>query len=119
MAQATWESLFAPNANWVRKGLFGSVLVQDYNPSNTTLLSNSYNPFDAPSGQLSSTLLTTDGWYDLGYLDDNVWSLTRPSPRLRLWHGRLGERSVRTLPLLRKRLRSRLFRPRRLWRRFI
>lgn len=71
MAQATWESLFAPNANQVRKTLFGSVLVQDYNSSNTTLLSSSYNPFDTATGQLSASLLTTDGWNDLGYLDES------------------------------------------------
>jgi hypothetical protein len=52
----------------VRKALYGSVLVQDYSASNTFA---SYSPFDATTGLLSSTLLTTDGFTDLGYLDES------------------------------------------------
>jgi hypothetical protein len=30
-----------------------------------------YSPFDSTTGLLSSTLLTTDGWQDIGYLDES------------------------------------------------
>lgn len=68
MASATWSSLFGGDASQIRKALYGSVLVQEYNPSNNYA---SYSPFDPATGGLSSTLLTTDGWLDCGFTDDN------------------------------------------------
>jgi hypothetical protein len=48
--------------------LYGSCLVQDYSTSNNF---STYSPFDSTTGLLNSTLLSTDGWRDLGYLDEN------------------------------------------------
>lgn len=68
MAGVTWDSIFPGNPALVRKALYGSVLVQDYSASNPFA---TYSPFDPTTGLLSSTLLTSDGWTDLGYLDEN------------------------------------------------
>lgn len=68
MAGSTWDSLFNGRPELVRKALYGSVLIQDYSASNSFA---TYSPFDVTTGLLNSTLLTTDGWTDLGYLDDN------------------------------------------------
>jgi hypothetical protein len=68
MTGSTWDSLFNGRPELVRKALYGSVLVKDYVSSNNFA---TYSPFDATTGLLSSTLLTTDGWQDLGYLDEN------------------------------------------------
>lgn len=89
MAQATWESLFSPDAGEVRVGLFGSVLVQDYLPG-SPVLANGYSPFDSSTGQLSSTLLTTDGWQDLGYLNDAgvVFTPTFTTAKTNAWQTR-------------------------------
>lgn len=71
MSGSTWLSLFTSGPaqpGQIFKGLYGSVLVQDYSTSNTFA---TYSPFDASTGLLSSTLLTSDGWTDLGYMDEN------------------------------------------------
>lgn len=73
MAGVTWDSIFPGNSALVRKALYGSVLVQDYSAGNAFA---SYSPFDSATGLLSSTLLTTDGWNDLGYLDESGVSFT-------------------------------------------
>lgn len=70
MSGSTWLSLFSSGPaqpGQIFKGLYGSVLIQDYSTSNTFA---TYSPFDATTGLLNSTLLTTDGWTDLGYLDE-------------------------------------------------
>lgn len=68
MPGATWDSLFTGRTELVRKALYGSVLIKDYDSANAFA---TYSPFDSTTGLLSSTLLTTDGWTDLGYLDEN------------------------------------------------
>jgi hypothetical protein len=68
MPGSTWDSIFDGNQNDVRKALYGSALVKDYDP---TISLASYSPFNESDGLLASTLLTTDGWTDLGYLDEN------------------------------------------------
>lgn len=68
MATATWESLFAGRTDLIRKMLFGSVLVKDYDPADSL---KNFTPFDATTGGLSSTLLTDKGWKDPGYVDEN------------------------------------------------
>lgn len=67
MAGVTWDSIFPGNAALTRKALYGSCLVQDYSATNAYA---TYSPFDTATGLLSSTLLTTDGWQDVGYLDE-------------------------------------------------
>lgn len=69
MPGATWDSLFSESNAFVRKALYGSVLVQDYSTVNTNFAN--YSPFDPTTGLLSSTLLTTDGWSEIGLLDEN------------------------------------------------
>ncbi|MFM9261872.1 fibronectin type III domain-containing protein [Rhodococcus sp. 5A-K4] len=64
----TWDSMFGGNPQNIFKGLYGSFLVKDYDPNFS--LAN-YTPFDSLTGQLKSTILTTDGWIDTGYLDEN------------------------------------------------
>lgn len=73
MAGVTWDSIFPGNSALIRKALYGSVLVQDYSAANTFA---TYSPFDSTTGLLSSTLLTTDGFQDLGLLDENGVSFT-------------------------------------------
>jgi hypothetical protein len=68
MTGTTWDSLFNGRPELVRKALYGSVLIQDYSASNAFA---TYSPFDSTTGLLTSTLLTSDGWTDLGYLDEN------------------------------------------------
>ncbi|HEX5119853.1 MAG TPA: fibronectin type III domain-containing protein [Pseudonocardiaceae bacterium] len=68
MAGVTWDSIFPGNSSLVRKVLYGSVLVRDYDPTNDFA---SWSPFDSTSGLLSSTLLTDDGFQDVGFLDEN------------------------------------------------
>lgn len=71
MPGSTWLSLFnsgPAQPGQIFKGLYGSVLIQDYSTSNNFA---TYNPFDATTGLLNSTLLTTDGFQDLGYMDEN------------------------------------------------
>lgn len=75
MAYLVWDQIFAPTGINTRilKAQFGSVLVRDYNGSATSMAS--YSPFDTLTGNLSSTILTTDGFYDTGYLDENGFQL--------------------------------------------
>jgi len=68
MPSQTWSAVFPGNAAFVRKALYGSVFVQDWTGTNNWA---AYSPFDSASGELVTTLLTTDGWNDLGYLDDS------------------------------------------------
>lgn len=68
MASQTWDSFFGGNSDNIFKGQYGSVLVRDYDPTKSLA---SYTPFDSATGEFSSTLLTTDGWTDIGYLDEN------------------------------------------------
>lgn len=70
MSGSTWLSLFnsgPAQPGQIFKGLYGSVLIQDYSTANNFA---TYSPFDSSTGLLNSTLLTTDGWTDLGYLDE-------------------------------------------------
>lgn len=71
MPGSTWLSLFTSGPaqpGQIFKGLYGSCLVQDYSTNNNFA---TYSPFDAATGLLNSTLRTTDGFTDLGYLDEN------------------------------------------------
>jgi hypothetical protein len=68
-APATWDSLFEGRTELVRKVLFGSVLVRDYDPAVNLA---TFSPFDDTSGDLRGDLLTgTPAWSDVGYLDES------------------------------------------------
>lgn len=73
MPVATWDSLFSGRPELIRKMLFGSVLVKDYDAA-TSLAT--WSPFDSATGGLVDTITTTDGWQDLGYLDESGVEVT-------------------------------------------
>jgi len=68
-----WTALEGINPNNLRKWLYGSVLIRDWDPLGTTSLAN-FSPFNA-DGSLSSTLFspTNPGgpWFDVGAIDVN------------------------------------------------
>jgi hypothetical protein len=69
VAYATWDQVTATDSSRILKGQFGLVLFRDYGGVATETAT--YNPFDPTSGHLSTTLLTTDGWVEAGFLDEN------------------------------------------------
>ena len=66
-----WTSLEQINANNIRKWLYGTVLVRDWDPAGTTDLA-SFTPFDA-DGSLSNTLFSPSNpggpWFDVGAIE--------------------------------------------------
>lgn len=66
-----WTSLEQTNANNIRKWLYGTVLVRDWDPAGTTDLSN-FTPFDT-DGSLVTTLFDDANpggrWFDIGSID--------------------------------------------------
>ena len=68
-----WTALEQENANNIRKWLYGTVLVRDWDPAGSTTL-ESFTPF-VSGGNLLTTLMDADNpggpWFDAGYLDDN------------------------------------------------
>lgn len=66
-----WNTLFDGNELNIRKTLYGSLLIRDYNVASTSL--TGFTPFDS-DGNLVSGLLEAGNpggrWYDVGYLDD-------------------------------------------------
>ncbi|QIS06757.1 hypothetical protein F5X71_34600 [Nocardia brasiliensis] len=63
-----WDAFFGGNATRITKALYGSFLVRDYGDAATAVAA--YSPFDPETGNLSPTLLTTDGWRDVGLLSE-------------------------------------------------
>jgi hypothetical protein len=93
-----WDAMFSSVAdnNRIRKALFGSVLVRDYNFAATACAN--YSPFDPATGNLSSTLLTTDGWNDVGYLTEAGVSFTPKytTADVLVWQSRQAQRTDAT-----------------------
>lgn len=69
MAYATWDQVTATDSSRILKGQFGLVLFRDYGGASTDL--STFSPFDPTSGHLSTTLTTTDGWVEAGFIDEN------------------------------------------------
>lgn len=69
MTYNLWDSIFTGNDTRIVKALYGSFLVCDWNGQATSR--QTYNPFDPTTGNLSTTLLTTDGWKDPGLISEN------------------------------------------------
>lgn len=73
MAGELWTALEQENANNIRKWLYGTVLVRDWDPAGSTSLAG-FSPF-ATGGNLVTTLMSPNNpggqWYDVGYLDEN------------------------------------------------
>lgn len=68
MAAVTFDSIFSGDPALIFSALYGAVLVKDYSSNNNYA---NYSPFDAATGNLSSTITGSDGFLDTGYLDDN------------------------------------------------
>jgi hypothetical protein len=92
-----WTALEQVNSNNIRKWLYGSVLVRDWDPAGTTDLS-AFSPFES-DGSLSTTLFDTDNpggrWFDLGAVDANGVDF---NPRYKtndtdIWQSRLPQRT--------------------------
>jgi hypothetical protein len=73
--------------------MYGNVLVRDYNGQNTAL--TGYSPFDADSGNLSDTLISGDGWQDVGIIDENGVSFDPKytTEDLKAWQSRQIQRT--------------------------
>lgn len=74
MAYATWDQITTRNNLRILKAQYGSVFVRDYAGSATNCAT--YSPFDNATGHLSTTITTTDGWTECGYLDENGLQFT-------------------------------------------
>ncbi len=68
MAAVTFDSIFSGDPALIFSALYGAALVKDYSSTNNYA---TYSPFDAATGNLSSTITGSDGFIDTGYLDDN------------------------------------------------
>lgn len=68
-----WLSLFEGKGTNIRKGLYGSVLVRDYNYQETSL--EDFNPFTKDKGLIKPGLFEKNNsggrWHDLGMLSDD------------------------------------------------
>lgn len=68
MAAVTFDSIFSGDPALIFSALYGAALVKDYSSTNNYA---NYSPFDAATGNLSSTITGSDGFLDTGYLDEN------------------------------------------------
>jgi hypothetical protein len=92
-----WTSLQEIDSDNIRKWLFGSVLVRDWDPAGTTSLEG-FSPFET-DGSLSSTLFAQNNpggqWFDVGGIDANGVDFT---PRFKtvdtdIWQSRQPQRT--------------------------
>jgi hypothetical protein len=71
-AGALWPTLFQGDEDNIRKVLYGSWLIRDWNFNNTSL--TGFSPFNASDGNLSTTLMSASNpggqWLDFGYMDE-------------------------------------------------
>lgn len=97
MTYVLWENLFKGDPTRIKKALFGSVLFRDWNGAATSM--STYSPFDPTTGNLSSTILTTDGWYDSGLVSENGVSFTPKYTTVETmaWQSRLSQRTDVTI----------------------
>jgi len=92
-----WTSLEQLNSNNIRKWLYGTLLIRDWNPDGSTSLAG-FTPF-ASDGNLLSTLTSPSNpggaWLDVGAIDENGVDFT---PRYKtvdtdIWQSRLPQRT--------------------------
>lgn len=92
-----WTAFDQVNANNLRKWLYGSVLVRDWDPAGTTTLAG-FTPFNT-DGSLKTTLFDASNpggpWFDLGAIDANGVDF---APRYKtsdtdIWQSRLPQRT--------------------------
>ncbi len=92
-----WDNFFGGNATRITKALYGSFLVRDFAGPATAVAS--YSPFDPVTGNLSTTLLTTDGWRDVGLLSESGVSFTPKytTTDTMVWQSRQAQRTDVTI----------------------
>lgn len=97
MTGELWTALEQINSSNIRKWLYGSVLVRDWDPAGTTSLEN-FSPF-GDDGSLIDTLFASDNaggpWFDVGGVDANGVDFT---PRYKtvdtdIWQSRMPQRT--------------------------
>lgn len=92
-----WTSLEQMNANNIRKWLYGTVLIRDWDPAGTTSLAG-FTPFN-PDGSLSSTLFSANNpggpWYDAGAIDASgvTFQPLYKTTDTEIWQSRLPQRT--------------------------
>lgn len=71
-AGVLWPTIFRGDEDNIRKALYGSWLIRDWNFDTTSL--TGFSPFNASDGNLVSTLFNSNNpggaWHDVGYMDD-------------------------------------------------
>lgn len=97
MSGQLWTSLWTGDATRLRKWLYGSVLIRDWDPSGSTSLAD-FTPFDA-DGNLKTTLLSSSNpggqWYELGALTDAgvEFNPKFSTEQTKIWQSRRSQRS--------------------------
>jgi hypothetical protein len=97
MAGQIWTSLWTGDSNRLRKWLYGSVLVRDWNSDGSTSLA-SFTPFDT-DGNLKTTLLSSSfaggQWYELGSLTESgvEFNPKFATEQTKIWQSRRAQRS--------------------------
>ena len=97
MTGELWTSLEQINSNNIRKWLYGTVLVRDWDPQGTTSLAN-FTPFNA-DGSLSSTLFSPSNpggpWFDVGAIEASgvTFQPLYKTVDTDIWQSRLPQRT--------------------------
>jgi hypothetical protein len=92
-----WTSLYTGDATRIRKWLYGSVLVRDWNPDGSTELAD-FTPFET-DGSIKSTLLNPSfpggRFYELGALSEDGVEFTPKfaTDETKIWQSRRMQRS--------------------------
>ena len=92
-----WTSLEQINANNIRKWLYGTVLIRDWDPAGTTSLAG-FTPFNA-DGSLKSTLFDPSNpggrWYDVGAIEASgvMFQPLYKTVDTDIWQSRLPQRT--------------------------
>ncbi|MEG8178135.1 hypothetical protein [Nocardia terpenica] len=88
-----WDTIFGGNATRILKALYGSFLVRDYFGPATSVAN--FTPFDPDDGNLSKTLMTTDGFRDVGLLSEQGCSFTPKYTTVdtMVWQSRQAQRT--------------------------
>lgn len=92
-----WTSLEQINSNNIRKWLYGTVLIRDWDPAGTTSLAG-FTPFDA-DGSLSNTLFSPSNpggpWFDVGAIEASgvTFQPLYKTVDTDIWQSRLPQRT--------------------------
>jgi hypothetical protein len=97
MSGQLWTSLYTGNSTRLRKWLYGSVLIRDWQPDGSTSLA-SFTPFDA-DGNIKTSLLASSNpggqFYELGALTENgvEFNPKFTTEQTKIWQSRRSQRS--------------------------